>query len=237
MPETQPSDVQIDSEEQERHAWWFRLLVYQLTALGAALLWCWFKTLRVETVGAEHDSLRNEQAAVYATWHRGMLYSVYHWRRKRGYMMASASKDGEWAAGLIQRFGNGTVRGSSSRGGRSALNELVTKLSAGDGTSGGFLPDAPRGPARVSKPGIVVLAKRTGLPIVPVAFAAKRSWRLKNWDRTILPKPFSRFVVVYGQPFRVDEDLAGEAFDARREAFDRALNAVTDQADAHFAQG
>jgi lysophospholipid acyltransferase (LPLAT)-like uncharacterized protein len=163
-----------------------------------------------------------------------VLFWVWFFRWRRGYMMASASKDGEWAAGLIHRFGNRAVRGSSSRGGREALREICERMSA-DGASGGALSDAPRGPERRSKPGVLALAQRTGFPLVAVQLAAARGWRLRSWDRTIIPAPFSRLVVKYGEPFEVDAALEGEAFDRRLAEFDAHMNRITDEVDAYFA--
>jgi hypothetical protein len=108
-------------DEQRRYPWHFRLLTYVVTGLGSMLVWCWFKTLRVRVIGPEPDIADH---VIYATWHRGILYAVFHWRWRNGVLMASASKDGEWAAGMIKRFGNRVVRGSSSRGGRVALQGL-----------------------------------------------------------------------------------------------------------------
>jgi len=215
------------------HPWHFRLLVFVVTSLGAAIVWCWFKTLRVTYVnGPWEKEQRKKGPMFYAIWHRGVLYAIYFWRFRRGWLLASASKDGEWAAGLIKRAGNIPIRGSSSRGGRQAIVQMVDALKGG--MSGGLIPDAPKGPARVSKPGALVVAQRSGVPVIPTAFAAERAWRLKSWDRTIIPKPFSRFVVKFGEPFSVDPGLEGEAFDKRLAEFDAAMNRLTDDVDTYF---
>jgi lysophospholipid acyltransferase (LPLAT)-like uncharacterized protein len=206
-------------------------LVYVATGVGAIFLWCWFRTLRRQVIGAVPP---RDESYVYATWHRGLLYAVYHWRWRRGVMMASASRDGEWAAGMIERFGNRAVRGSSSRGGREALHELTRAIDGG--ASGGLLPDAPRGPARRCKPGILALAQRTGRAIVPVQFAFARCVRAKSWDRTMVPMPLSRVAIVYGEPFTVDAMLEGEAFRRRLTELDAEMNRVADAADAYFSQ-
>ncbi|MHC4391402.1 MAG: lysophospholipid acyltransferase family protein, partial [Planctomycetota bacterium] len=214
---------------QRRYPWHFRLLTYVVTGLGSMLVWCWFKTLRVRVIGPEPDIADH---VIYATWHRGILYAVFHWRWRNGVLMASASKDGEWAAGMIKRFGNRVVRGSSSRGGRVALQGLSEAMLKG--ASGGLLPDAPRGPARKCKPGILALAQRTGLPIIPTQFAAERCFRLRSWDRTLLPWPVSRFVVGYGEPFYVEKSLEGASFDRRLAELDSALNDLADDVDGFF---
>ncbi|MCZ6688276.1 MAG: lysophospholipid acyltransferase family protein [Planctomycetota bacterium] len=211
----------------------FRLAVYLLTGLAAVGLWCWFKTLRLEIVGEEHDPFKHGKGPViYTTWHRSFLFGVYFLRGRRGYTMASRSKDGEWAAGLVQRFGNRTVRGSSSRRGGPALHGLIEKLK--EGSSGSLVTDAPLGPARKSKPGILLCAQKSGVPILPMQFAAKWCVRLNSWDRTILPLPFSRFVVKFAEPFEVDPDLEKEEFDRRLGELDVVLNQLTDEVDAYF---
>ena len=102
---------------------------------------------------------------------------------------------------MARFFGYVPVRGSSSRGGREALNELVGHLKAGKRCA--ITPDGPRGPRREIKAGVLNLARMTGCPVVPFAFEAEHCWRLKSWDEFIIPKPFSRAVFVYGKPTRV----------------------------------
>lgn len=236
MPDLIEQPTEVDRrDERPRQSLGFRALVRVVTTLIAILMWCWMKTFRITVLGEEHDlGGRAGGHAAYATWHRAALLAIFFWRRRRGYMIASASKDGEWAAQLIERFGNTAVRGSSSRGGRAALKE-IGDLMVATGASGGFLTDAPRGPERVSKAGILVLAQRTGLPIVAAQFAAARCKRLRSWDRTIIPLPFSRVVVKYGAPFAVDPALEGEGFDRRLAEFDAHMNQLTDEVDAYFA--
>lgn len=215
----------------KRLSWTFRLLVYVLTSLGAFIFWCWFKTLRLEVRNqAQDDELRGRGAVIYASWHRGMFLATFHWRWQQGWMLASGSKDGEWAAGLIQRLGNRVVRGSSSRGGKEALRQLESLLRAG--VSGGLTPDAPRGPERRCKPGILALAQRAGVPIVPVTFSCRPCVRMRSWDRTILPLPFARLVARYGEPFLPGPLLEGAAFEARLRELDDALNRDADEVDA-----
>ena len=233
-----PATAPTSSTEDARdvvvvHPWHFRLLVYVITSIGALIVFLWWKTLRVTVINGEMErELRARGTMFYAPWHRGVLWALYFWRWRGGWLLASASKDGEWATGLIRRFGNIPIRGSSSRGGRVAIVKMVEQLKAG--VSGGLIPDAPKGPARVSKPGVLVVSQRSGVDIVPVAIAAERCWRLKSWDRTVLPKPFSRFVVKFAEPFKVDASLEGEAFEKRLREFDKVMNDLADEVDAYF---
>lgn len=216
-----------------RHPWHFRLLVFVVTSIGAWILLAWFKTVRMTVLnGAEEKALRAKQTMFYATWHRGVMMTIYFWRWRKGFYLASAGKDGEWAAGLIRRFGNFTVRGSSSRGGRVAVRKMVEQLS--NGVSGGIIPDAPKGPARLSKIGALVVSQRSGVPLIPVAFQIERGLHLKNWDRTMIPWPFSRAVAKFGEPFLVDPALEGDALLARLAEFDVVMNRLADEVDTHF---
>lgn len=232
-PAAPASDGDGHRDVQVRHPWHFRLLVRVVTTIGAIVLWCWFRTIRITVInGAEEKVLRTKGPILYATWHRGVLCTIWFWRWRGGFYLASASKDGEWAAGLVRCFGNVTIRGSSSRGGRAAMAQMVDALKSG--VSGGIIPDAPRGPARVSKPGALVVAQRSGCTLLPVALAMEHGIRLKSWDRTMLPRPFTRFVAKFGEPFHVDPALEGEAFARRLAEFDIVMNRLADDVDGHF---
>jgi lysophospholipid acyltransferase (LPLAT)-like uncharacterized protein len=229
--------VTVETEDRrvvlERHPLPYRILIRAVTFFGAMVLLVWYKTLRVTVIGGETErELRRKQTMFYATFHRGVIWTIYFWRWRKGFYLASSSKDGEWAVGLIKAFGNHAVRGSSSRGGKLAIQGMVDALRSG--ISGGIIPDAPKGPERVCKIGTLVAAQRAGVSIVPVAIHADRCWRLRGWDRTIFPKPFSRFVVKFGEPFTVDPALSGPALEARLAEFDAVMNRIADDADTFF---
>ena len=124
-----------------------------------------------------------------AFWHGRILPATYYFRRRGIVVITSENFDGEWIAGIIERFGYGTARGSTSRGARKALLQLTRDMAAGK--PAGFTLDGPRGPARVAQPGAVWLAKATGNPVLPFHIEADRHWTLKSWDRTQIPKPFA----------------------------------------------
>ena len=116
-------------------------------------------------------------------------------------MLISRSEDGAMIADLVRRFGFVTVRGSSSRGGAEGLRALARAIR--EGHSVVVVPDGPRGPREVLKPGVVALARLTGAPVVPLALAASSEWRARSWDEFRIPKPFSRCVVRFGEPILV----------------------------------
>lgn len=157
-------------------------------------------TLRVRHVHPEH--LDDTPQHVLAFWHRQLLPMLARSRwRKPVMIMASRSKDGDLSSSVSRRFGIESARGSSSRGGSTALREFLR--AARDGTSLVFTPDGPRGPSEVVKDGVIFAARASRLPIVPVALAVKRAKLLGSWDRMIVPWPFTTCVIVYGAPFEV----------------------------------
>ena len=206
-----------------------------LTRIVFALL---FSTCRVQVIGRETEERyiceNPGKGLLYASWHRGLMYFIYFYRNQQFVVMASASKDGELAAQTVIRHGWIAVRGSSSFRGSEALREMIPYFKKGH--RGGLVVDAPLGPPCVSKIGIVVMARMTGLPIVPVMWSADRYWRLKSWDRTIIPKPFSRIVFFYPQTLlTVPPRATKEECEQYRQLLDETLNRMMFQTD-HFFQ-
>lgn len=128
--------------------------------------------------------------------------------RKNICAMTSRSKDGELVSQVLQGFGFETARGSSSRGGEAAVMEMAELLS--QGLDAGITPDGPRGPCYEVQPGAIMLSQISGIPIIPATYDIARKKRLKSWDRFIVPYPFSRGVLIFGDPLYVDRD-AGDA--------------------------
>src|SRR4029077_18857426 len=132
--------------------------------------------------------------------------------RRRGIVvMTSENFDGEWIAGIIERFGYGTARGSTARGARKALLQLTREMAAG--RPAGFTLDGPRGPAQVAQPGAVWLAAATGNPLLPFHLEASSIWSVRNWDRTQIPKPFSPVALVVGEPLEVERETRDDALE------------------------
>ena len=170
---------------------------------------------------------------LYATWHRGLIYCLYYYRFRDMVVMASASADGELAARAAERFGWIAVRGSSSRRGSQAFRQMESLVK--QGYSAGIVSDAPRGPAHISKMGIIALSKRTGLPIMPVIWSAERCWRINSWDRTIIPKPFSRVVGLFPpELIQVPHDADKAECEHYRQKLDDMLNRMMYQVDHFF---
>jgi lysophospholipid acyltransferase (LPLAT)-like uncharacterized protein len=186
-----------------------------IAALGATLRW--------KTEGLRHYEriIASGRQPIMAFWHGRILPATYYFRHRGIVVITSENFDGEWIAGIIERFGYGTARGSTSRGGRKALLQLTRDLEAGK--PAGFTVDGPRGPARVSQLGAVWLAKTTGHPILPFHLEADRHWTMKSWDRTQIPKPFSTVAIAMGEPFHVDAGADEEALELARAQLDARL--------------
>jgi lysophospholipid acyltransferase (LPLAT)-like uncharacterized protein len=163
---------------------------------------------------------------LFALWHGRMFLSIQAHRREGIVTMASRSKDGDVIAGWLERNGYSVVRGSSSRGGSQALREMVRRVRAGRAAA--LTVDGPTGPPRIVQPGIVQLARLTGGWILPITSSSARPRFLASWDRYLLPMPFSRNVVLYGQPFPIPADT-GDAGVAERIA--ASLDDATREAD------
>jgi len=189
-------------------------------------------TLRWRTEGLEHveEIVASGRQPIMAFWHGRILPATYFFRRRGIVVITSENFDGEWIAGIIERFGYGTARGSTSRGGGKALLQLTREMTAG--RPAGFTLDGPRGPARVAQPGAVWLAKATGNPVLPFHLEADRHWTLKSWDRTQIPKPYAKVALAVGEPFDVATDADDSGIEGARRILENRLRALEDRARA-----
>jgi lysophospholipid acyltransferase (LPLAT)-like uncharacterized protein len=168
------------------------------------------KTIRFETEGWENFEQipKNGKIPIYAFWHNRIFLATYFFRDRDIVVITSQSFDGEYIARFIQRFGYGAVRGSSTRGGVGALVGLIRLMKKG--LPAGFTIDGPKGPKHVAKTGALLLAKKTGNPVMPFSVETKNFWSLKSWDDLQIPKPFTRAKVFIAEPVYVEKD-AGDA--------------------------
>src|SRR6202171_1012776 len=194
-----------------------------ISAVGYRLVSALGATLRWRTEGLEHfDAIvKGGRQPIMAFWHGRILPATYYFRRRGIVVITSENFDGEWIAGIIERFGYGTARGSTSRGGRRALLQLTLEIAAG--RPAGFTLDGPRGPARVAQPGAIWLAKVTGNPIVPFSIEAPRQWTVRRWDRAQIPKPFSDVAIAIGEPIEVPPDADEAATEQARQTLEARL--------------
>lgn len=180
-----------------------RLLGQAVPALAPHLVRGLMSTCRYRTVhGDVREFLEHDKPFIGVVWHKDLLFALdFFRRRKKIVVMVSRSKDGELVARALERMGYKTVRGSSSAGGREALTELTDLLRQGWGSA--IIADGPRGPARVSKIGPVLAARNSGVPMLLWGVHAKPAIILKNWDQTMIPKPFATVYLSYGGPIYV----------------------------------
>jgi lysophospholipid acyltransferase (LPLAT)-like uncharacterized protein len=209
-----------------------RLKARVIAAVGYRLVAALGATLRWKTEGLEHfDSVvQSGRQPVMAFWHGRILSATYFFRGRGIVVITSENFDGEWIAGIIERFGYGTARGSTSRGGRKALLQLTREMALG--RPAGFTVDGPRGPARVAQPGAVWLAQATGNPVLPFHLEADRHWSVRSWDRTQIPKPFATVALVVGEPFDVPADGGGDVVEQARRMLETRLQALEARAHA-----
>lgn len=201
-----------------------RLQVWAIAAVATPLLRLLMLTWSIKVEGG--DVLADLQArrlhGIIAFWHGRILPGMSFFRSRDIVVITSENFDGEWIARIIRRFGFGTARGSSSRGGRKALLQLVRDART---RSTAFTVDGPRGPARRAQPGAVWLSKATGHPVVPFHAEASSAWTLSSWDRTQIPKPFTTIVLVIAPPFHVSSEADDEALERARVHLEQVLSA------------
>lgn len=204
--------------------------IYVFGSLAAGLIRLMYATIRWECVMPSGVSLDNQN--IFAFWHGRMLMLPrwYRTREKRPlYMLISQHGDGRLIAFAIKLLGLQSVAGSSSRRGVAATLELMRRLE--QGASIGITPDGPKGPRQVCKKGVVTLAQQAGITVQPVSYSVQERWIIPSWDRMIVPRPFSRGVVVLGEPLQI---LAEEDRNEARVRIQESLNGITEKADAYW---
>jgi lysophospholipid acyltransferase (LPLAT)-like uncharacterized protein len=184
-------------------------------------------TCRVQVVRGDIEQSAHARRCnvIYAFWHGHLLYLMHRYRGSGVYILVSQSRDGEVLSRILRHFGLPTIRGSSSRGGRRSLLELVRRVRAG--ASAGIAPDGPRGPRHQAQLGIITLARLSEVPIVPVAVGARWKIVFQSWDRFLLPLPGSRVVVAYGEPVVVPSDADAALLEQKRQELEGKLLKLT----------
>ena len=209
-------------------SWPARLLL----ALGFGIYRLWARTLRLR-VEDPHDVVGfvRQQPVIFAIWHNRllMLPRVFDpsFPTRQSYGLISASRDGDMIANWIERAGYGTIRGSSSRKGVAALRQLMDTLAANGNVL--FTPDGPRGPVYQVSQGVVFLAQKSGAPIVPIHMEYSSCWRMKSWDRFVVPRPFATLRAIFGAPIRIPPLDGPEQFEAEQLRLQTAMMSLMEQ--------
>jgi lysophospholipid acyltransferase (LPLAT)-like uncharacterized protein len=209
-------------------SWRARVLI----VLSFGLYRLWARTLRLQVEDPNSVvTLVRDRPVIFAIWHNRllMLPRVFDpcFPTRQSYGLISASGDGDLIASFIERSGYGTIRGSSSRKGVIALRQLVDTLAA----DGNVLvtPDGPRGPVYQVSQGVVFLAQKSGAPVVPIHMEYSKCWRLKSWDRFVVPWPFAKLRAIFGAPITVPPIESAEQFQAEQLRLQNAMMSLVEQ--------
>ena len=187
------------SDKEDGLSWRSRALLM----LGTGALRILARTWRFQVINPEAiENLRGaKRAFIFSLWHGQLLPLLWHHREEGVVLLISEHQDGEMVARAAESLGYALVRGSTTRGGDRALISVIRELQAGREVA--ITPDGPRGPARKYAPGALIAAQRSGAVILPVVAVADKAWRLRSWDQFMIPKPFARVTVAYGDPAAV----------------------------------
>ena len=210
------------------------LLLYRLIPVCYYLLRLYLALLRIRVAGEEIalGCLADYGRVIVAVWHQRFLPALAYVTRFRNFepiVMISQSKDGELAARLAQRLGLVPVRGSSTRGGETALAAVLKALKKNPAVI--HIVDGPQGPKGVVKPGLISMAQISGAVILPVFVSADRAWIMGSWDRFLVPKPFSKVTIEWGPPLVVPKDLDPAQNEEFRAEIEQRLSEGYAQAD------
>jgi lysophospholipid acyltransferase (LPLAT)-like uncharacterized protein len=196
--------------------------------LAGYVMKLWGLTIRYEVNGKTGVNAPEIAPApvIFALWHNRIFTMPSIWCRTGGksrqaVVLTSASNDGTTLATAMSMFGLGAIRGSSSRRAVSAL--IGMKKALREGFDVCVTPDGPKGPRYVVQPGVIKIAQSAGAEIIPIHIRYSSAWRLKSWDRFVIPKPFSKVSVTFDRPHRIAADLNNEGFEAARLALERCL--------------
>ena len=215
--------------------WSRRVQIPVIAALVYSVIRLLGPTLRFEVLGWHHatDTYAAHRRCVFAFWHRCII-PIAWWARHRGIVvMNTTAFDGQWTRKVIEWLGFGTAQGSSSRGGLRGLAVMAQRIKEGKDCA--FTIDGPRGPRYVAKPGPVMLARRSGAPIVVFHVGCERGKTFeKTWDHFLLPWPFTRAVAIFSPPMEVPPDADAERMEQKHAEMQRELERVRDLAEGWF---
>jgi len=229
------STAAVDNVRTRQYSLWQRMQFSLVAAAASLFIALVGRTLRIEFSWEEGSigSMDNVYPGIYPFWHRCVLGATWSFRHRNFAVLTSQSRDGEYIARVIRRFGYVPIRGSSSRGGQRGLLEMDSFVKNGGGAA--FTIDGPRGPRYVAKKGPVLLARTTGVPITAFYVAMENTWILNTWDAMMVPKPFSRAYVRVASRIFVPPDAGDQQLAEAYQEMQAALERVTAYADSQFS--
>jgi lysophospholipid acyltransferase (LPLAT)-like uncharacterized protein len=204
-----------------------------LITLATLFIKTWFNTCRIRILEEElHKGFfGGDRQFIAVTWHRASIFFCYYYGPFHPVVMFSRSKDGEYMARFAQKCGVIPVRGSSQHGGGEALIQMIRHLKAGNRICSTVL-DGPQGPRFKAKRGLLLLAKKSGVPLLPIIWSSRRPLTLeKTWDKTMIPRPFSEVLINYGTPLTIPQNCDELEMEALQEELENRLNAIMMEVD------
>ena len=213
-----------------------RLAVWFISTASYWVIRAICSTLRWQVEGMErHTSILNSgRRIIYTFWHGRILVGTYFWRNRGIVVMTSRSREGDYIARLIRLFGYGSVRGSSSRGSRRALVEMIRELRRNLDVA--FTIDGPRGPRYIAKPGAAWLAAKTGDAVMPFNFSCRDKWVVSSWDRFQIPKPFTRVLLLIGDPIYVRAEATEQELEEAQQRIQHSLDELRKRGDSYWGE-
>jgi lysophospholipid acyltransferase (LPLAT)-like uncharacterized protein len=195
------------------------------------LLKFYYLLLRTDISGIEHSKSSAEcsRQKVFAIWHGRQFFCYKIFGRQNTVVMSSTSSDGRLQGAVLKKFDFKVIWGSSNKSPAKALLGVVRQMQNGSNLL--IAVDGPKGPVYKVKPGALFIAKKFNVPVVPVAFASDRYWQLNAWDNYILPKPFSRSKIIYGEPVYLPADSGNEELDHYCVEIELKLNQLVERAE------
>jgi lysophospholipid acyltransferase (LPLAT)-like uncharacterized protein len=212
-------------------------LRHNLLAVAHWIARAYFATIRIESVNeaAVRERLARGEKVLAAVWHQRIIAVIGYaagFGEYRPSVMISGSRDGDLISDVFRRLNFRPVRGSSSRDGRKALSAMVEDLKRNPFAV--HVLDGPKGPPGVIKPGLIVLARQSGVPVTPVYISLSRAWVLGSWDRMLVPKPFSRVLIHWDEPIPVPGEADADRFEEARRAIEKKMLEGQRREDSRF---
>jgi lysophospholipid acyltransferase (LPLAT)-like uncharacterized protein len=204
-----------------------------LINLATLFIKTWFTTCRIRILEAKlhQEFFLGDRQFIAVTWHRASIFFCYFYGPFHPVVMFSRSEDGEYLARFAKKCGVIPVRGSSRHGGGEALIQMIRHLRAGNRICSTVL-DGPQGPRFKAKRGLLLLAKKSGVPLLPIIWSSRRPITLeKTWDKTMIPRPFSEILINYGTPLTIPQDCDEPEMDALQQELENRLNAIMKEVD------
>jgi hypothetical protein len=192
-------------------------------------------TYRITVINPEiEESIFDRgEVPIYISWHQRFFPGItFFARRHRISIMISQSKDGDYISKIVRILGWTPVRGSSTRGGREALEEL--KRRAQEGCTIGHIVDGPKGPFGMVKPGLLAIAQHSGMPILPAIVSSEKRWTFKSWDKFMVPKPFSRVIMRFDRETYIPDGIGSDEFERLRFSIQNRLYELYRETDKLF---